>query len=105
MASPLSEELKQQWKDDILKQRGSGLSIVSWCRRHEIAPHVFHYWQKKLFAKDPIDTPAFTEIATKTNLNISDVGFILECQGVNIYLSNNFQSSALKKCLEVLKEC
>ena len=33
MAQPFSEELKQQWKENIVKQRQSKLSIASWCRQ------------------------------------------------------------------------
>lgn len=55
MAKPLSEELKQQWKDRINEQRSSGLSVPLWCRQNEIAVYNFRYWQNKLFAKPLID--------------------------------------------------
>ena len=51
MAQPFSEELKQQWKENILKQRQSGLSIAAWCRQNGIVVHNFYYWQSKLLPK------------------------------------------------------
>ena len=43
MAEPLSEELKQRWKENILKQRQSKLSIAAWCRQNGITVHTFYY--------------------------------------------------------------
>ena len=105
MTRTISEELKQQWKENILNQRSSGLSIAAWCRRSEIMVHHFYYWQKKLFPKDPIDRSAFTEISTEKNQNFSNSGVSLEYKGINIHLGNKFEFSVLKRCLEVLKEC
>ncbi|MFI5343303.1 MAG: IS66 family insertion sequence element accessory protein TnpA, partial [Chlamydiales bacterium] len=51
-----------QWKENILKQRQSGLSIASWCRRNDIKDHVFYYWQNKLFPKETLEGSSFTEI-------------------------------------------
>ena len=62
MSQAFSEEKKQQWKEDILKQRESGLSIEKWCRTNNIAAHTFHYWQQKLFPKI-LDRSTFTEIS------------------------------------------
>ena len=36
MAKPFSEELKQQWRDKILEQRSSGISIPAWCRQNAV---------------------------------------------------------------------
>jgi hypothetical protein len=105
MARPLSKECKQQWKENILQQRNSGLSAASWCHQHGIAVHTFYYWQSKLFSKDTIDRSAFSEIVSEERLNTSDSGIVLEYRGVNIHISQNFEVSVLKTCLEILKGC
>ena len=103
MAYPISEEAKQNWKENILQQRSSKLSIAAWCRSKGLAIHAFYYWQKKLFPKACLNQPTFTEVTESKNS--FNTGILLECCGVNIYLSNNFEPSVLKDCLEVIKRC
>jgi diketogulonate reductase-like aldo/keto reductase len=103
MVKPFSEEIRQQWKDNILKQRQSKLTIASWCRQKEIAVHAFYYWEKKLFPKSALDRSAFTEAIEEKHK--SSTGIVLEYQGFNIHLNDQFNSSVLKRCLEVLRQC
>ena len=103
MAQPFSEELKQEWKENILKQRQSRFSIASWCRQNKIASHTFYYWQRRLFPKSVLDRSAFKEVIEEKNK--SNAGIILEYQGFNIHLSEYFNPSVLKKCVEVLRKC
>jgi hypothetical protein len=100
MVKPLTEELKQQWKDRILEQRSSGLSIPKWCRQNDVPIYNFRYWQDKLLPVS-IERSAFTEMIPKKD----NQGICLECQGMKIYLSPGFDTQVLKKCLEVIKTC
>lgn len=102
MAQPFSEELKQQWKENIFKQRQSQLSIASWCRQNGIAVHTFYYWQSKLFPKPNLDRSAFTKAVEEKN-KFDEI--VLEYHGFNIHLNEHFNPSVLKKCLEVLVKC
>jgi hypothetical protein len=102
MAKPFTEDLKQQWKENILSQRQSKLSIASWCRQNNIASHLFYYWQSRLFPKPVINCPTFLEAVGE---NDSSTGITLECQGVTLCIKEHFNPSTLKKCLEVLKAC
>jgi hypothetical protein len=107
MPQPLSEEKRQQWKEIILKQRGSGLSAARWCRQNNIVTHAFFYWQDKLFPKAALDRSAFTEIPDKKKVKASGVdrgGITVEYHGVRILLDGQFEPATLKQCLEVLKE-
>jgi len=36
------------WARHLAAWRRSGLSIVGYCRQHELAPSSFHYWRRKL---------------------------------------------------------
>ena len=103
MAQPFSDELKQQWKEKIIKQRQSKLSMASWCRQNEIAIHSFYYWQSKLFPKSTLDRSDFTEVIEEKK-KFSD-GIVLEYHGFNIHLNEYFNPSVLQKCLEVLRKC
>jgi hypothetical protein len=103
MAQPISEKFKQQWKENILKQRQSKLSIASWCRQNRIAVHTFYYWQSKLFPKPNLDRSAFTEAIQEKNKFIG--GIVLEYRGFNLHLNKHFNPSILKRCLEVLIKC
>jgi len=54
MPQAFSEEKKQQWKESILKQRGSGLSIEKWCLKNNVAAHtgrISNLWVKLDFLK------------------------------------------------------
>lgn len=103
MPKKASEEKQQEWKENILKQRQSGLSIVSWCRQHGFTDHIFYYWQNKLFPKATLNRSVFVEIPqSKDGPN---TGVTVEYRGFNIHLSESFDSSVLKKCVEVLRKC
>jgi len=107
MPQPFSEEQKQQWKERILKQRESGFSIASWCRKNNIVIHNFYYWQDKLFPKTILDRSAFTEIPDQNRTVVPDLkktGIIIEYQQIRIHLDRHFEPKTLKQCLEVLKE-
>lgn len=107
MPQPLSEESKDQWKKNILKQRESGLSIACWCRNNNIADHSFYYWQRKFSLTTILDRSSFTEISDQKQIGTSDLkgaGIIIEYQGMRIHLEQQFETSVLKQCIEVLKE-
>ena len=104
MPQPASEEIKQQWREHIFKQRQSGLSMASWCRQNNIVVHTFCYWRDKLFSKATLERSDFTEISDQKACN-SQKGITLEYRGFSMHLNPNFDSSTLKKCLEVLKKC
>jgi hypothetical protein len=103
MAEPFSEEIKQQWKEIISRQRQSKLSIAAWCRQNGTAVHTFYYWQGKLFPKSPLSRSIFTEAVDEASKPSTEI--ILKYQEFNIHLNEHFNSSALKRCLEVLKTC
>ena len=98
-----SEEKKQLWKDHILNQRKSGLSIAKWCSLNKIQDYHFYYWQSKLFPKAPLKRSSFTEI--EPNDQPIESGIVLEFREFTIHISHRFDSLTLKQCIEVLKKC
>ena len=103
MAKPLPEEMKQQWKETIFKQRRSNLSIAAWCRQNKMVVHTFYYWQSRLFPKSPLSRSIFVEAVDEQSKPSTEI--ILKYQVFDIRLSEDFNSSSLKRCLEVLKTC
>ena len=105
MPRPFSEEKRQLWKDNILEQRESGLSIASWCRKNNVTHIAFHYWKKKLFPKTNLIRSDFSEIPNTEDRAYkasNRSGIILEHGGVFVHLEKHFDPSALKQCLEIL---
>lgn len=107
MPQTLSEEKIQEWKEKILKQRESGLSIKRWCNENSVVIHTFNYWQTKLFPKILLTRSAFKEIPDRKRICVSDLKekvIVVEYHGIRIHLDQQFEPSTLKQCLEVLLE-
>lgn len=104
MAPRLSKEKRQKWKENILKQRESGLSATRWCAENDIVIYQFWYWQKKLFPKNVLDRSSFRELSDKKSSPVpNQQGITIEYHGIRLLLGQ-FESSTLKTCLEVLRE-
>jgi hypothetical protein len=101
MSKPLSEELKQQWKEKVLEQRSSGISEASWCRQNEVPVYNFRYWKNKFFPSSHLSRSSFSEIHPGND----ETGICLEYQNIKIHLSKHFDPGTLQKCLEALKAC
>ncbi len=95
-----SEEQQLAWKETILRQKESGLSIKTWCRQNQIRFSAFYYWKDKLFSKS-LDRANFTEFGIK-----KDCALTLECPGVRISLESNcdpvFKKQLLSSFLEIV---
>ena len=107
MSRTFSKEKRQQWKDHILKQRESGLSIVCWCRQNNILSQAFYYWQRKLFPKPILDRSDFTEVEdgkSSEAFDLKGTGITIEYHGIIIHLEKQFDHLTLKQCLTALKE-
>lgn len=102
-----TEEIKQQWKERVLKQRESGLSAAAWCKNNNIAIHSLCYWRDKFFPKKTdLSRSDFCEISSKDKMTgiLNKPGFFLEYHGVRIHIDKSFEHSALTKCLKAIKE-
>jgi hypothetical protein len=49
MARSVNQALWDQWRRRVEKHRTSGLSILEFCRKEQVSPHLFHVWKRKLF--------------------------------------------------------
>jgi len=94
MGKPISQKQRQAWAEKILCQKQSGLSIDRWCKNNQIAPHLFHYWKRRLFPST-INRSSFTELTNQKGCTIE-----IECQDVRIRIN----SPTLKQAFQALKE-
>ena len=46
--------LREQWRERIVEQAGSGLSIKQYCRDRGLAEHSFYGWRKRLRETEPV---------------------------------------------------
>jgi len=99
MPQPLSEEKRLEWKNIILKQQESGLSISHWCKQNNFCSRHFYYWREKLFPTN-LNQLSFTKLSNVKEASKTHI--ILECKGVRIYLDRHFDPVALKRCLAAI---
>lgn len=96
------EALRTQWKQNIEQWQASGKTIVAWCQENDISVHVFYYWRKKYekpFRSFPESNP-FVELS---QANESDSGLAIDCRGVTVRLSKNFDRATLVNCIQTLQ--
>lgn len=48
MARKVNQALREQWRRRIERQRGSGLSVLEFCRSEGVSPACFHRWKRNL---------------------------------------------------------
>lgn len=94
MGKPFSTEQRHIWKEKIQSQKESGLSIQRWCQENQIAPHLFHYWNKQLFKKE-FERNSFAELTDQKGCTID-----IEYREIRIHL----EAVSLRQALQVLKE-
>ncbi len=93
-----TEEKKRQWQERIEQQRESGLSINRWCQENAISVSQFYYWKSRI-CPTTIKRASFTEV-----VDAESKGITIECGGVQMHLSKDFDALTLKRCLAVLQE-
>ena len=99
-----SEERGRYWHEVVARQRGSGLSVAAFCRRHKVSPAAFYGWRRRLagersgrstavsFVPLPLD-PAVPPRAAEFSLRLPN--------GVQVTVPRNFDEAALGRLLRV----
>jgi len=105
---------KQYWEIKVQKWFASGKSAKAWCRENQIVYTTFIKWRN---LSNYRDNPT-TNRSSQSSLNHSSEkvhfielknqikpcsGIFLECEGVQIYISTDFDSTLLKKCVDALR--
>jgi hypothetical protein len=101
----------QRWRALLDQHRASGLSIVAFCRRHELAVATFHFWKRRLLHQQ--DAPAFIEVRTTPQPEVRAVvdapvpdrgGFELRLRrGVRLRVGRGFDRQLLNELIDTLE--
>jgi putative transposase len=94
-----------QWASKIDEWSQSGTSARTWCHDNKVGYRSFLAWRKRLQVQPkPKITSSFKAgFVELKNCPKSSPGIYLECEGIKIHLSSEFEADVLKKCLEVLR--
>lgn len=98
MPRPSSQQTQLEWKERILQQQASGLSIEKWCSQNQISPHNFTYWRDKLFPKQ-LEKSHFTELNIKRSDAIS-----LQARGIHIHMGSDCDPHLRKQIFTIFAE-
>lgn len=107
------QSLLDTWNKRIKEWYPSGLSIRAWCRQQALSYQQFLYWQTRIAKRDEqtansLDAPlGFVSLPDETPKLSSDSGIVIQCQGIQIHISSDFDSKTLLRCLKTVRsqEC
>lgn len=92
---------RSEWESRVSEWQKSGKSARVWCEENQIVYVTFLGWRNRLRPNQNLsDTSEFIELQEELPRSS---GISLECSGVLIHLSLDFNTPTLKKCLEVLR--
>jgi len=106
MSKKAPDSIRDQWKERVINQSKSGLSIAAWCRQNNnISPRVFYYWRNELFPQSPINRDDFKEVSVQQNMDAQarNSGVCLQYQEFRILLDQQFDVNTLRQCLKALR--
>ena len=75
------------WKEYLLNQKNSGLSVRTWCSENQISQPQFYYWKRKL-SQETSAQPQFAEICLKS-LRARPPGTKLKEKGFKIFVDGS----------------
>ena len=93
-----------RWQELIERQRGSGLGVEAFCRRHRVAVSTFFAWRRRLW---PTSRPAFVEVTSAvdaqagTTREVLPIDVVLQA-GVVLRVPCGFDATTLRRVVEVL---
>ena len=99
---PLTPEQKQEWKERARLQKESGLSVLQWCREHNVNYDSMLYWRRVLGLAPTrtINRSSFKELPDC----VDNASITIECQRIQVHLPKNCHPDTLIKYLHALKE-
>ena len=89
-----------EWLEKLQHWKASGKSGGSWAKEQNIPDYIFWYWRRKLLGQAQAPSKKFVEL---TDSPKSCEGIVLESKGIVIHLSKHFETTTLKRFLEVLR--
>ena len=91
---------RRVWTERVEQWKASGLAASVWCRKNNICYMLFIKWKNRLNTNPQAKSASnFIELKEKPANN----GITLECEGVKILLSDQFNPEVLVRCIKTLK--
>jgi hypothetical protein len=56
MKRAINQQLRETWRQHVLQQAQSGLSVAEFCVQHQLAAASFYQWKRKLSAQPAADS-------------------------------------------------
>ena len=99
---------QQNWSNKLAQWEKSGKSAKAWCQENKVIYTTFLGWRNRLRHNSTspanVETPAASQfIELKEEKQTMSSGISIECTGLLIHLSVEFNPSTLKKCLDTLR--
>ena len=113
----------QQWAEALHDHKESGLTVMEWCRLHNVSKYQFYYRQREVrkhaaqfLALQPVqaDKPAFVEVshalrsqpaAPDTDPVLSRVTACIRAGNADIFVSDETSEELLAKILRAVRSC
>lgn len=113
----------QQWAEALRDHKESGLTVMEWCRLHNVSKYQFYYRQREVkkhaaqfLALQPVqaDKPAFVEVshalrsqpaAPDTDPVLSRVTACIRAGNADIFVSDETSEELLAKILRAVRSC
>ena len=113
----------QQWAEALRDHKESGLTVMEWCRLHNVSKYQFYYRQREVrkhaaqfLALQPVqaDKPAFVEVshalrsqpaAPDTDPVLSRVTACIRAGNADIFVSDETSEELLAKILRAVRLC
>jgi hypothetical protein len=103
----------QEWKQRILDQRSSGLSVRKWCTDHNVRESRYYYWlhvlrSEELALRKPVAAGGFAELrleasATETGgAKISGICAVIRGQNMSLEIHNGADPMTLDLAMRAL---
>jgi hypothetical protein len=96
---------RKHWEEVIRQWEASGRGIGAWCAEQQINYKTFLYWKTRIKASDLTRDPTESKYASFIELNDTPTvssGIKVHHGNFTVSLSNDFTSSALLRCLQVM---
>lgn len=109
----------QEWHDNILDCRSSGIAVSRWCAEHHVHPTTYYKWERELFdgmgkeivmsEQKAIAAPLFAELPSSKNVANSQsnpmIMATIHLGTVSIDVYPNVDTNTLVSLLQILKSC
>lgn len=98
---------QQEWVSRITHWQKSGKSARAWCQENKVVYTTFLGWCKRLQVNSNSlinpENPSSSQFIELREKPVTSSGVSIQYSDVFIHLSEEFNSSTLKKCLDALR--